>query len=193
VFRRQEAQPPVHGREPVDLRPLCRDPGGLGRLTRPRRGARATLARMPGAGGAGVRRWQGGKGSAPAGRRRSLGVEVAPIVRQRGAPPTVTQGKPVAMVLTPSPHLYTASAHHGLLTQPTQLLDRGVRLLSQRYWYHHSIIEHTSCVPLPWRLYPGYPLLTPGFAGGIYPFLSIFSRWHASSLIPHYLLRERRN
>jgi hypothetical protein len=59
VFRRQEAQPPVHGREPVDLCPLCRDPGGLGRLTLTRLVALATLARHAGEGGAGGTREEG--------------------------------------------------------------------------------------------------------------------------------------
>ena len=34
LFRRPQAQPPVHGREPVNLRALCRSPGRPGRITK---------------------------------------------------------------------------------------------------------------------------------------------------------------
>src|SRR5262245_14211780 len=76
--------------------------------------------------------------SVQAGWRRSPGVEVLPIVRKRGSPPTVTQGKPGVMIRPPVPHRCAAAAYPGSRTKPTQLLDRGVRLLSQRYVHEHS-------------------------------------------------------
>jgi len=56
----------------------------------------------------------------------------------------------------------------------------------------HSMIERTSCVPLPWLLSPGYPLLTPVFAREICPFPEVFSGGHVSTTSPHHLFPGRR-
>ena len=51
----------------------------------------------------------------------------------------------------------------------------------------HSMRELTSCAPLPWLLYPGYPLLTPGFPGEICVLLWVFSGSYPSKKIPDRL------
>jgi hypothetical protein len=52
----------------------------------------------------------------------------------------------------------------------------------------HSMIERTSCAPLPWLLDPGSPLLTPLFAGEICALLWVFSGDYPSEKTPHRLL-----
>ena len=116
VFRRPEAQPPVHGREPVDLRPLCRDPG-LERLTRPRLRSSATRSR--------------------------IGERVAPVRSDGQGMGSAQEGLQLSPVCT-------ASALHGICTQPKQLLSRGVRLLSLQCRHGPCTERRTSCAPLPW-------------------------------------------